>query len=175
MKNKQAYFITKAALIAAMYAALTYLQNFLLPGSTSAAVQFRVSECINVLALFTPSAIPGLTIGCVLSNLYNIGAGLPLDMIFGSVATLLSTLCIYYLRNIKIKKYPLLSMLMPAIFNGLIIGWEIECFFVKGPFAFVSFVVEASLVALGEILVMLSLGTLLYFVCIKYHIDKKLE
>lgn len=82
--NKKVLFIVQTAIIAALYAALTYAQNFLLPGTTSAAVQFRVSEALNVLALFTPAAIPGLTLGCVLSNLYNIGSGLPLDMIFGS-------------------------------------------------------------------------------------------
>ena len=77
MKNKKVLFIAQTAGIAAMYAALTYAQNLLLPGTTSAAVQFRVSEALNVLALFTPAAIPGLTLGCVLSNLVNIGAGLP--------------------------------------------------------------------------------------------------
>ena len=69
MKNKKVLFIAQTAGIAAMYAALTYAQNLLLPGTTSAAVQFRVSEALNVLALFTPAAIPGLTLGCVLSNL----------------------------------------------------------------------------------------------------------
>lgn len=98
MKNKKVLFIAQTAGIAAMYAALTYAQNLLLPGTTSAAVQFRVSEALNVLALFTPAAIPGLTLGCVLSNLVNIGAGLPLDMIFGSLATLGATGCMYALR-----------------------------------------------------------------------------
>lgn len=174
MKNKQVLFITQAAVIAAMYAALTYLQNFLLPGTTSAAVQFRVSECLNVLALFSPAAIPGLTIGCVISNLYNIGAGLPLDMIFGSLATLGATLAIYFLRNVRIKGYPLIAMLMPAVFNGLIVGWEIEFFFVEGDFAFASFVVQGALVALGEVLVMLTLGTALYYIFIRRELDRKI-
>ena len=58
MKNKKVLFIAQTAGIAAMYAALTYAQNLLLPGTTSAAVQFRVSEALNVLALFSPAAIP---------------------------------------------------------------------------------------------------------------------
>ena len=95
MKNKKVLFIVQTAVIAAMYAALTYAQNLLLPGTTSAAVQFRVSEALNVLALFTPAAIPGLTLGCMLSNIYNIGSGLPLDLIFGSLATLGSSVCMY--------------------------------------------------------------------------------
>ncbi|MCD7722791.1 MAG: QueT transporter family protein [Clostridiales bacterium] len=174
MKNKQVLFITQTAVIAAMYAALTYLQNFLLPGTTSAAVQFRVSECLNVLALFSPAAIPGLTIGCVISNLYNIGTGLPLDMIFGSLATLGATLAIYFLRNVKIKSYPLAAMLMPALFNGVIVGWEIEFFFIEGDFAFASFLIQGALVALGEVLVMLTLGTALYYIFVRRTLDKRL-
>ena len=155
--------LTQGAIIAAMYAALTYAQAFILPGTTTAAVQFRVSEVLNVLALFTPVAIPGLTVGCIISNIYSIGQGLPLDMIFGSLATLGATICIYVLRNVKIKDYPFLSMIMPALFNGVIVGWEIETFFIEGPFHFGDFLLQGSLVALGELGVMLLLGTALYF------------
>lgn len=174
MKNKKVNAIVQTAVIAAMYAALTYAQNFILPGSTSAAVQFRVSEALNILALFTPCAIPGLTIGCILSNIYNIGSRLPLDMIFGSLATLGATLSIRALRNVKIKDYPFLSMLMPALWNGAIVGWEIEVFFIEGDFNFVDFLVQGGLVALGELAVMLTLGTILYYVMIKRNLDKRL-
>lgn len=174
MKNKKIQFIVQTAIIAAMYAALTYAQNALLPGTTSAAVQFRVSEALNVLALFTPAAIPGLTIGCVLSNLVNIGAGLPLDMIFGSLATLGATTCMYFMRKIRIKNYPFLAFLMPALWNGIIVGWEIETFFIDGPFLFSDFLIQGGLVALGELGVLFILGTLLYFVIIKRELDKKL-
>lgn len=174
MKNKKALFLVQTAVIAAMYAALTYAQNLLLPGTTSAAVQFRVSEALNVLALFTPAAIPGLTLGCILSNIYNIGAGLPLDMIFGSLATLGATLSIYFLRNVKIKNYPFLSLLMPALWNGVIIGWEIETFFIEGPFNFGSFLLQGGLVALGELGVLFILGTILYYVISNRSLDKKL-
>ena len=75
---KKTQNITHAAIIGAMYFALTHLQNFLVPGSTSMAIQFRASEALCVLALFTPAAIPGLTIGCLLFNLSFAGA-LPLD------------------------------------------------------------------------------------------------
>lgn len=172
MKNSKAYKVAMAAIIAAMYAALTYAQSFLLPGTTTAAVQFRASEALNVLALFTPLAIPGLTIGCIISNIYSIGQGLPLDMIFGSLATLGATLCIYFLRNVKIKSYPLLSMLMPALWNGVIVGWEIETFFVEGKFHFSDFLLQGSLVALGELGVMLTLGTALYYMILKRNLNK---
>ena len=175
MKNEKAVKITRTAVIAAMYAALTYAQGILLPGSTTAAVQFRVSEALNVLALFTPSAIPGLTLGCVISNLYSIGQGLPLDMIFGSIATLGATISIHLLRNVKIKEFPLFAMLMPAVWNGVIVGWEIEAFFIEGKFHFSSFLVQGGLVALGELGVMLTLGTLLYFACRKPQLKKYLQ
>lgn len=166
--------IALIAIIAAMYAVLTYAQTLIAPTSTTAAVQFRVSEALNVLALFTPYAIPGLTIGCVISNLASIGQGLPLDMIFGSLATLGATSCIRLLRNVKLKGYPIASMLMPAIWNGVIVGWEIECFFVEGKFHFSSFLLQGGLVALGELGVMLVLGTILYYTIIKRHLDKKM-
>lgn len=175
MKNKKTRFLAQTAIIAAMYAVLTYAQNLLLPGTTSMAVQFRVSEALNVLALFMPSAIPGLTLGCVLSNLYNIGAGLPLDMIFGSIATLGATICIYALRNVKVKKYPLPAMLMPAIWNGVIVGWEIEFFFIEGKFELVGFLTQGGLVALGELGVMLTLGTLLYVIFVKRNLNNVLN
>jgi uncharacterized membrane protein len=177
MKNKKAISITQTAVIAAMYAALTYAQSFLLPGTTTAAVQFRASEALNVLALFTPAAIPGLTLGCIISNLYSIGQGLPLDMIFGSLATLGATICMRLLRNTTIKGYPFFAFLMPAVFNGIIVGWEIEAFFIEGPFHIGSFLVQGGFVALGELGVMFILGTMLYYAIhkrgLKKYIDKQ--
>lgn len=174
MQNKKTRAIVRTAVIAALYAALTYAQSLLLPGTTTAAVQFRASEALNVLALFFPEAIPGLTLGCVIANLYSIGQGLPLDMIFGSLATLGAASAIYLLRNVKIVNYPWLAMLMPAIFNGVIVGWEIEYFFIEGPFHISDFFLQGGLVALGEIGVMLTLGSLLYYAIIKRGLDKKL-
>lgn len=171
---KKTRFIAQVAIIAAMYAALTYSQTMIWPASTTMAVQFRVSEALNILALFTPAAIPGLTLGCIISNIASIGQGLPLDMIFGSLATLGSALCMYALKNVKIRTYPLFAMLMPAIFNGIVIGWEIECFFIEGDFHWLSFLTQGGFVALGELGVMLSLGTLLYYVVIKRELDKKI-
>ena len=57
--------LARSALIAALYVVLTHGQNLILPNSTSMAIQFRASEALCVLALFTPAAIPGLTIGCI--------------------------------------------------------------------------------------------------------------
>ncbi|MCC8016577.1 MAG: QueT transporter family protein [Clostridiales bacterium] len=174
MKNKKTAFLVQTAVIAAMYTALTYAQNFILPGSTSAAVQFRVSEALNVFALFTPAAVPGLTIGCLLSNIYNIGSGLPLDMIFGSLATLGAAFSIYMLRKVTVKTHPLPAMLMPAVWNWVIVGWEIETFFVEGDFIFYDFLVQGGLVALGEIAVTATLGTILFYVIKNRKLDEKM-
>ena len=159
--KKQVLWLTQAAVIAALYAALTVLQGVIAPGTASMAVQFRVSEAMTLLCCITPAAIPGLTLGCFLANFLFMDA-LPLDMLLGSLATLLAGLAMYLLRNIQWKKLPLLAALMPAIFNGVIIGLEIEIFFIDGPFHFASFLVQGGLVALGELVVCFTLGLLLY-------------
>ena len=159
--NKHNHNLAKGAIIAALYAALTYAQEMLFPGSASAAVQFRVSEALTVLAIFTPAAIPGLTVGCALSNLIFLGA-LPLDVVLGSFATFLAAVCMHKLKDVTVKGIPVLSLLMPAVFNGVIIGLEIEIFFIEGPFHFVSFLTQGAFVALGELGVCFTLGILLF-------------
>ena len=160
MKDKRIRYIVQAAIIAALYAVLTIGQNLLLPGTASMAVQFRVAEALTVLAIYTPAAIPGLTIGCIIANISSVTAGLGFyDMIFGSVASLLAALSMYGLRNIRFKNIPLLALLMPAIFNGIIVGFEIDFFFVGNlHFNFVDFLVQGGLVALGELGVLMILG-----------------
>ena len=102
----QSKFLAHSALIAAMYAALTHLQNFLIPGSATWAIQFRASEALCVLAFFTPAAIPGLSIGCFLFNL-TYGAALPLDILVGTAATALSTCGMYWTRRLTVRGLPL--------------------------------------------------------------------
>ena len=154
--RRKSRFLAHGAMIAALYAGLTYMQNFLLPGSASWAIQFRASEALCVLALFTPAAIPGLTVGCVLFNLTFAGA-LPLDVPVGGLATLLAVLGIYGLRNVKIKGYPLPAMLQPAACNALLVGWELSVYVGGG------FWLNALYVAIGELAVLLTLGTALYY------------
>ncbi len=159
-------FMARSAMIAAAYVALTYLQNFIFPNSTSFAIQFRVSEALCVLAFFTPAAIPGLSIGCLLYNL-SYAMALPLDPIVGTLATVLATGSMYLLRNVKIKNRPLLALLMPALFNALLVGWELTLYIGGG------FWLNAANVAIGESAVLLSLGTALYFV-LKPHASRLL-
>ena len=120
------------------------------------AVQFRISELLTVLALFTPAAIPGLTVGCVIANLVCFQA-LPLDIVIGSLATFLACLCMYALRNVRWFKVPVLSLLMPAIFNAVLVGLEIELFIGEG-FTLTGFLVTAGCVALGEFVIVTVVG-----------------
>lgn len=168
--TKKTYGIVVGAVVAALYVALTCAQEALLPGTTSMAVQFRLSEALTMLSVFTPYAIPGLTVGCLLANIVSAGA-LPIDMIMGTMASFLAAVCIYRTRSITFKGMPLLSALMPAIFNGVIIGAEIEIFFIEGPFNFLSFMTQTSFVALGELGVCFTVGLLL----VKTIKNKKLE
>ena len=154
--NKRTRQITHAALIAAMYFALTHLQNLLLPNSATWAIQFRASEALCVLALFTPAAIPGLTIGCLLFNLSFAGA-LPLDFLVGSYATFLAAGSMRLLRRI-----PLAALSMPALFNAILVGWELTICLGETGFTMAAFCVSAVQVAIGELGVLYTLGWLLH-------------
>ena len=174
MKTKSTVYIVQAAVIAALYAALTILQNTLLPGTASMAVQFRVAEVLTILAVFTPAAIPGLTIGCIIANISSLSVLGPYDMIFGSLASLLAAVLMYLLRNKRLFKLPVAAALMPALANGIIVGFEIEFFFVEGGFHFGDFLLQGGLVALGELGVLFVLGLPLARLIEKHGFDKKL-
>ena len=174
MKKKPTLYIAQAAVIAALYATLTFLQNTLIPGSASMAIQFRVAEVLTVLAIFTSSAIPGLTVGCIIANISSLSVLGPYDLIFGSLASFLAALTMYWLRNVRFFKLSVLAALMPALFNGLLVGFEIEFFFVEGGFHFGDFLFQGGCVALGELAVLFVLGLPLVYIIEKRNLDKKL-
>ena len=165
--KKTTKYLVQAAVIAALYAVLTHLQNLLLPGSATWAIQMRMSEALCVLAFFTPAAVPGLTIGCLLFNI-TFAAALPLDFVIGSAATLIAAEGMWLTRKVTVKGYPLLGMLMPAIANAILVGWELTVYIGGG------FVLNAVYVAIGETAVLLVLGTVLYYALKKRRLDKKL-
>lgn len=172
--SEKIHRLVLSAVIASLYVALTYVQEMLFPASATMAVQFRVSEALTVLSLFTPAAIPGLTVGCFIANFSVLGA-LPTDIVLGALASLLACLFMYRLRNITVKGFPFVSLFMPALFNGIIIGAEIEVFFIEGPFNFFSFLIQAGLVALGELGVLYTLGAALVKVIREKRIGKYLN
>ena len=139
--------ITTGAIIAALYAVLTIL----LAPISYGPVQFRVSEALCILPIFTPAAVPGLFIGCIISNLFNPAASL-IDIIFGSLATLIAALLTRKLRgNVWLATLP------PVILNGLIVGFILYYQFALPLFA------TMGQVALGELGVLYFLGVPLYF------------
>ena len=161
--------LTTAAILAALYTALTLLQNVLFPGSASMAIQFRVSEVLCVLALFTPAAVYGLSLGCLLSNLLS-SAALPLDFLIGTLATLLATAAMYALRRVRLFRLPVLSLLMPALFNALIVGAELTYYFGELPFW-----LNALYVGIGEVAVLFVLGLPLWALLEKGRLSRLLR
>ena len=112
MKIKKILYLTHAAVIAALYVVLTIIANVL--GLANHAIQIRFSEALTILPFFTPAAIPGLFIGCLLSNLLT-GCAI-LDIIFGSMATLLGAMGTRLLRH-----HTWLTPLPPIVANTLIV------------------------------------------------------
>lgn len=112
MKNKNVTFITQAGVIAALYVVLTLLANAL--GLANYAIQVRFSEALTILPFFTPAAIPGLFVGCLLSNI--ITGCAPMDVVFGSLATLVGAVGTYQLR-----KYKWLTPVPPIVANIIVV------------------------------------------------------
>ena len=162
--SRKVRYLTRAAIIGALYVVLTHMQNILIPNSASFAIQCRLSEALCVLAFFTPAAIPGLTIGCLVFNI-TFAAALPLDWIVGSLATLFATAAMWGLRRVLVTGYPLPGMLMPALANAVLVGWELSVYIGGG------FWLNALYVAIGELIVMLVFGTIVYRVMKKRHLD----
>lgn len=165
--NKKTKLLVRSALIAALYAALTHLQNLLIPNSASWAIQFRASEALCVLAFFTPAAVPGLAVGCLVFNLSS-AAALPLDFLVGSLASLLSALSMWLTRRVTVKGLPLAGLLMPSFWNAILVGWELTVYIGGG------FGLNALYVAIGEAAVLFTLGIALYYAIKVRRLDSRL-
>lgn len=143
---------TRTAIIAAIYAATTLAIAPFAYGS----IQFRISEILVLLALFDPLYISGLTLGCLIANM--LGPNGLLDIIFGTLATFISLIAIYFTGKI-IKNYKLkliLSSIWPTIINGLIIGWMLNKLY-KLPL-----ILSMGEVAIGEFVVVTIIGVPLF-------------
>lgn len=165
--NPKTRYLSHAAIIAALYVVLTHGQNLLFPNSATMAIQFRASESLCVLAFFTPAAIPGLTIGCLLFNITS-GAALPLDFLVGSLASLLAATGMWFARKWTVRGLPLLGFFLPALTNALLVGWELTHYIGGG------FWINALYVAIGELAVLLTLGILLFYALRSRGLDRKL-
>lgn len=156
MRNKNVLFITQAAMIAALYVVLTVFINAF--NLASGAIQVRISEALTVLPAFTPAAIPGLFLGCLISNV--ITGCLPLDILFGSLATLLGALGTYLLRRFK------WAVPVPPILANAVIVPFVLAYVYHIPGGVPYFMVT---VGIGEILSCGVLGMILYQVLAKYR------
>lgn len=155
MKNKNVLFLTQAAMIAAMYTVLTlFIHAF---GLANGAIQVRISEALTILPYFTPAAIPGLFVGCLLTNIIT-GCAL-WDILFGSLATLLGAIGTYLLRKVK-----WITPLPPILANTIIIPFILSYVYgFEGSIAYFMLTV-----GIGEVISCGVLGLILLFALDKY-------
>lgn len=159
MNRKKIIMLAHGAMIAAIYAAATYLSaSFAI---AYGPIQFRLSEALTIFSVFTPAAIPGLTVGCIIGNIPSpFGVW---DIVFGSLATLLASITARAFRKITFKGFPLLSLLMPVVFNALIVGAEIVFLMPSQDASLSAFAVAALEVGAGELAVCLAGGIPLFY------------
>ena len=156
MKTTRVRFMTQAAMIAAIYVVLTiFISAFNL---ASGAIQIRISEALTILPAFTPAAIPGLFLGCLISNLIT-GAMLP-DIIFGSLATLLGALGSYFVRKWK------WAVPVPPILSNMIIIPFVLAYAYQIPGGVPYFMLT---IGVGEVISCGALGMILYGTLAKYR------
>lgn len=168
--------IVQAAMIAAIYVVLTLLANAF--GLANYAIQVRFSEALTILPFFMPAAVPGLFVGCILSNILT--GCLPLDVIFGSLATLLGALGTYVIgrmsrtaissakKNLapmpKLTVYRILAPLPPIIANTLIVPFVLAYVYqFEGSIPYFMLTV-----GIGEVISCGILGLILLFALEKY-------
>ncbi len=154
MKTK---FITQSAVICAIYVALSWIFAPISFGHN--LFQFRISEALTVLPIYTPAAIPGLFLGCALSNLIIGGLGI-IDLVFGSLATLSAAFCTYLMK----KKSRFISLLPPIIINAVVVGAYLN--YLISPE--VSILINMGWVLLGQVVSCYCLGIPLCKVLDKY-------
>ena len=149
MKDKKVLFLTQGAMIAALYVVLT---TIFAPISFS-EVQVRISEALTILPVFTPAAVPGLFIGCIIANILG-GAVLP-DIVFGSIATLIGAFFTWKLKG----KSPYLAPVPPIVSNAVIVPFVLKCAYaVPLPIPVMMFTV-----GIGEVISCGIFGMVLYF------------
>ena len=157
MKQKKINYLTQAAVIAALYVVLTLLCNAL--GLANHSIQVRFSEALTILPVFTPAAIPGLYVGCLLSNILT--GCIPWDILLGPIATLLGALGTYFLG----RKYKWTASLPPILSNTIIIPLILSyAYRFEGSLFFFMLTV-----GIGEIISCGVLGTILYITLNKYR------
>ncbi len=152
--------LAEGAMVAAMYTALTLV----IPAASFGLTQFRVAEILTILPIFTPAAIPGLTVGCMVSNIIGLSIGANLagiwDVIFGPLATLTAALLTYYLRKIRWAGLPILSTLPPVLINAAVIGLELTLVLLT--FSWRNYAIAFLSVGIGQLVACAFCGLILF-------------
>ncbi len=152
-KNKTLY-LTRGAAVAACYVALTYFSAIF--GLSSGVIQLRISEALCILPIFMPEAIPGLFVGCIISNILT--SGVIWDVIFGSIATLIGAFGAMLLRRLP-SRFIFCATLPTVLSNALIVPFVlIYAYGAQEAYTFIFITV-----AVGELLSATLCGTALYF------------
>lgn len=172
-RQKHLRFLTTTGIIAGLYAALTI---GLAPLSFG-LVQCRVAELLTILAVYTPAAVPGLTVGCVISNLVGLAMGAniagALDVLLGPLATGLAAWLSYRLRRHRLWGLPVWSTLPPVLLNALIVGTELAA--VSPVFTAEVWGIQMALVGTGQVIACVGGGLLLARVLQRTGLDRRLE
>ena len=156
-KHQTSKSLVLSAMIASLYVVLSFVSNAF--GLASGAIQIRISEALTILPFFTSAAILGVTIGCFLFNLLS-GAAI-LDILFGTIATLLGTLLTYLIgkQAKKIKWLRFLLPIPPILSNAFIVPWVLKIAYGLSDAYWYLFLT----VGLGEVISCGVLGMILFF------------
>lgn len=159
MRNKKVTMMMQGAMIAALYVVLVMIFK----AWSFGPIQFRIAEVLTVLPFFTPAAIPGLFIGCLLAN-FLLGEAILADIIFGSIATLLGAIGTYLCSKIKKKWAAWLVPVAPIVANTLIVPWVLKYGYGLEDAVWYMMIT----VGIGEIIVCAILGMMFFWVVDRY-------
>ncbi len=162
MRNPKVRNVALWGVIAALYTVISMVLAPIGFGS----VQARIAEALTLLPVLGPLSIPGITLGCALTNAIGVAAGMdilgPIDIPLGAMATLIAAILTYLVRNVRFKGIPWLAPLPPVLVNAIIIGGEFS-FAMTGGFTWPAFFVNALSIGLGQFVSCYVLGLILIY------------
>ncbi len=159
-KSTNTKVLVTSALVAAIYCALTLALSWLSFGN----MQFRIAEALTLLPIISPHAIVGVTLGCALSNAigYFMGVNIlgAMDILFGTLASLIAAVLTWACRNIRVKNLPILSAFFPVVINAVVIGGELSILF-TGTISIEPFLINAVSVFVPQFVICYTAGLML--------------
>jgi uncharacterized membrane protein len=174
MKKISLRDLTRCAMVAALYAALSIAFFPLAFG----AVQARVSEALTLLPVLTPLAVPGVTLGCLITNAWGVAAGANIlgaaDVVLGTAATLAAAVMTRLLRRIRLCRVPLAACLPPIVVNAAVIGMELTFAETGDALSRPLLWINMAQVGLGQLLSCAALGLPLIWALERTGLDKRL-